>query len=292
MEDRFIPRSSSLTYRRPLQRHSGSRICRSIHSGRLLRRLSCHGFRCKCNRYLFDRVCRRRTGGAPNTNSETATPSMEADGILDHAAAEAMHMSDELPKKVSRKTWAMPNCFQESEEGGSQNVTRELLKIPSEEDKPRITHDARHLGPYCHHVYSTRQERQRRINAVHRSAASAKGLWKTDARYVTKRAALLAHVVGPILSGAETALHTDTVSKSFDQTIASDGRLALNGRASRKQTGEDGVVVYKAWTDEEIRRHWKPAWMKTEARVRILRWTPELSRRPLTHCQKSRSDVR
>ena len=46
---------------------------------------------------------------------------------------------------------------------------RELLKNPSDEAKPRIIHEARHLGPYCHHACSTREERQRRINASQRS---------------------------------------------------------------------------------------------------------------------------
>ena len=141
------------------------------------------------------------------------------------------------------------------------------------------------MGPYCHPAYSTRQERQRRINAVHRSAAFAKGLRKTNARYTTKRAALLAHVVGPILSGAEAVLYTDTDWTIFDQTMASYGRRALNGRASGKQTREDGQVVYKAWTNEKIRRFWRLPCAKTEARVRRLRWMQELSRRPTTHCQ-------
>ena len=93
----------------------------------------------------------------------------------------------------------------------------------------------------CH---STRQERQRRMNAVHRSAACAKGLWKTNARYATKRAALLAHVVGPILSGAEAVLHTDTDWITFDQTIASYGRRALNGRAFGQADGRKTVWWY------------------------------------------------
>ena len=54
----------------------------------------------------------------------------------------------------------------------------------------------------------------------------------------------LAHVVGPILSGAEAVLYTDTDWKIFDQTIASYGRRALDGRDSGKQTREDGLVVY------------------------------------------------
>ena len=45
------------------------------------------------------------------------------------------------------------------------------------------------------------------------------------------------------------------------------------------------MVVYKAWTNGRIRRYWKLPAQKTEARVRRLRWTQELSRRPTTHCQ-------
>ena len=56
------------------------------------------------------------------------------------------------------------------------------------------------------------------------SAASARRLWKTNARYTTKRPALLAHVVGPIPSGAEAVLYTDTDWNIFDQSISLDQR--------------------------------------------------------------------
>ena len=71
---------------------------------------------------------------------------------------------------------------------------------------------------------------------MHRRAASAKE------QYTIKRAAILAHAVRPTLSGAEAVLYTDTDWTIFDQTIASYGRRALDGRASgqadeRRRTG-------------------------------------------------------
>ena len=129
-------------------------------------------------------------------------------------------------------------------------------------------------APYCHHACSTRLERQKRTNAVHRSVASAKGLWRTNVRYATKRTSLFRHVVARL--GGKTVLLTDTDGTCSDPAMVSDGRLALNGRVSGQQTGEDGAAVYKAWTNERIRRHWKLLCVKTRARVRG---------RPLTHCQ-------
>ena len=70
------------------------------------------------------------------------------------------------------------------------------------------------------------------------NAAHRSTLWKTNARNATKRAA------------------------------------ALGGKASGKQTGEDGQVVHKA--NEKIRRFGRLPCAKTEARFR---WMQELSRR-------------
>ena len=95
-------------------------------------------------------------------------------------------------KKVTRRILVKAELLPRVRGRRSQNRVRELFKIPSDEEKPGITYEARHLGPYCHHAYSTRRQRQRRTNAAHRSAAFVTGLRKTNTRYATKRAALFA----------------------------------------------------------------------------------------------------
>ena len=75
MEDRFIPRTFALTYRRLFQRYSAGRIYQPTHSRRPQRRLPWLLDNQKGHRHLHGRIRRRFTGGAPNTrtrNSQTA----------------------------------------------------------------------------------------------------------------------------------------------------------------------------------------------------------------------------
>ena len=120
-------------------------------------------------------------------------------------------------------------------------------------------------------------ERDRRIDSVKKNAPAAFGLWKSHAGYTTKRSALIARVVGPLLSAAETVL-------KFDRTIAQYGRRALNGRATAKTQGCNGEIVNRSWSNEKVRRHWRPPRARTEARVRRLKWLQEVFERPQVHC--------
>ena len=102
------------------------------------------------------------------------------------------------------------------------------------------------------------------------------GLWAS---------ALLAHVVGPLLSAAETVLYNSSEWKKFDRTICLYARRALNGRATTKTASRDGTITYRSWTNERVRKFWRLPTAQTEARVRRLKWAQELSVRPQIHCQ-------
>ena len=129
------------------------------------------------------------------------------------------------------------------------------------------------------------KECQRRISAVKRSAPVAHGIWRKGTCYVTKRSALLARVVGPLMPAAEAVLYTSTEWKKFDKTISVCARRALNGRATRNTSRPDGTITYSSRSHENVRRYWRLPTAHTEARVRRLRWAQELSQRPQTHCQ-------
>ena len=111
------------------------------------------------------------------------------------------------------------------------------------------------------------------------------GLWRANTSYSTKRSALLAHVVGPLLSAAETVLYTSSEWKKFDRTICMYARRALNGRATTKTANPDGTIKYRSWTNERVRKFWRLPTAQTEAIVRRLKWAQELSVRPLVNCQ-------
>ena len=163
---------------------------------------------------------------------------------------------------------------------GSHLARRELTSYRAGLGEPKVVLEARHLGPYCHHQYKAHLERDRRIASVKKSAPAVFGLWRSDAGYTTKRTALIAHVVGPLLSAAETVLYGDSDWAKFDRIVAQYGRRALKGRATAKKLGCNGAILFMSWSNEKVRRHWRLPRARTEARVRRLKWLQEVSERP------------
>ena len=87
-----------------------------------------------------------------------------------------------------------------------------LTSYRAGQGEPKVVLEARHLGPYCHHQYKAHLERDRRIGSAKKSALAAFGLWRSDAGNTTKRSALIAHVVGSLVSAAETEQNGETDS--------------------------------------------------------------------------------
>ena len=118
-----------------------------------------------------------------------------------------------------------------------------------------------------------------------KSAPAAFKLWRSDTGYTTKRSALIAHVVGPLLSAAETVLHGESDWAKFDRIVAQYGRRALKGRATARTLGCNGEILFRSWSNEKVRRHWRLPRARTEARFRRLKWLQEVWERPQVHCQ-------
>ena len=164
---------------------------------------------------------------------------------------------------------------------GSQLVKRELTSYRAGPGEPKVVLEARHLGPHCHHQYKAHLERDRRIASVKKSAPAAFGLWKSAAGYTTKRSALIAHVVGPLLSFAETVLYGDSDWAKFDRIVAHYGRLSrVAPRLKRWDPTEN--ILFRSWSNEKVRRRWRLSRTRTEARVRATE----------SGNKKSRSDLR
>ena len=114
---------------------------------------------------------------------------------------------------------------------------------------------------------------------------AAFGLWRSDAGYTTKRLALIVHVVGPFLSAAETEQNGETDWAKFDRI-----KTQYAGELSRvgPQLGLRGMQrrnLFRSWSNEKVRRHWRRPRARTEARVRRLKWFQKVSERPQVHCQ-------
>ena len=216
-----------------------------------------------------------------NTQS---TPYFEARRMIKMATDEAEHLTREIAKECYAQNIGKAE-LPRLHGTGSHLVHRELNNQEEHPLRPRIVTEARHLGPYCHFKSLAHKECQRRISVANRSAPVAYGIWRTGASYVTKRFALLAQVVGPLMSAAEGVLCASAEWKKFDKTICVYARRALNGHATKKTLSPDGTTTYSSWSNEKVRRYWRLPTAHTEARVRRLRWAQELSRRPQTHCQ-------
>ena len=91
--------------------------------------------------------------------------------------------------------------------------------------------------------------------------------------------------MGPLLSAAETVLCGDSDWAKFDRIVAQYGRRALKGHATAKTLGTNGEILFRPWSNEKVRRHWRLPSTRTEARVRRLKWPQEVSERPQIHCQ-------
>ena len=131
MGDRFIPRFLAHGWR-PLQRYSASRTCRSTHSGRLVRRLPWLPDAPKAIDISTVAFADDIRVVHPIQIRETATPNKEAHRILDHAVTEAEHLSEELDKESYAQNLGKTELLPRTRGKGSQNIMRELLKIPSE----------------------------------------------------------------------------------------------------------------------------------------------------------------
>ena len=140
------------------------------------------------------------------------------------------------------------------------------------------------MGPCCHHAYSTRQERQRRINGASQRSLCPRTM--EDKRPGTQQREQHSSLTWLARFSREPKQYFSLTMTGKPSTKRSPAMVAAHSteglRASRRE--KTGVVVFKAWTNERIRRYWKLPCAKTEARVRKLRWTNELSRRPTTHC--------
>ena len=142
-----------------------------------------------------------------------------------------------------------------------------------------MTHDAHHVGPYCHHAHSTRLERHSRINAVHRSAASTKRTMEDHCQARDEESGT------PCSRGWSDSLGSrDTLTRTGNASIKRWLAIVASHSTEEHRANRQGKMVlwciYRAWTNEKIRRHWKLPCAKIEARVRRLRWTHYPSRRP------------
>ena len=214
-----------------------------------------------------------------------STPAQEAERFLAFAVKEARHLSEELKVEGYSQNLGKAELLPRLQWKGSHLVLRGMTGLRDDPLLPRVVLEARHLGLYCHYKLLAHLECQRRIRGVKNSAPVAHGLWRASTCYTTKRSALLAHVVGPIMSAAEAILYSASDWGLFDKLIAQYGRRALNGQATEKIPQPDGTTRYRAWTNEKVWRHWRLHKASTEARVRRLKWLQEISERPQVHCQ-------
>ena len=285
MGDRYIPSIFSLSCRRPLTKYAAGRIARSKDARRPLRKfpwlpgvpslidISTVAFADDIRVVHWVRISRK------------STPFLEARRIMTVATDEALQLSREIAKEGCAQNLGKAELLPRLHETGAHAVLKEMTSWEDHPSRHRVATEARHLGPYCHFKFVAHKECLRRICAVKRSAPAACGLWRANTSHTTKRSALLAHVVGPLLSAIETVLYTSSEWKKFDRTICMYARRALNGRATTKTANPDGTITYRSWTNERVRKFWRLPTAQTEARVRRLKWAQELSVRPQIHCQ-------
>ena len=285
MGDRFVPSAFALTYRRSILRYTAGRLARSVAARRLLRKLPWvqdTPSAIDISTVVFADDLRVVHPVEIKLNS---TPALETRRLMDFVVKEAGCLSGELAKEGYAQNMGKAEILPRLHGIGSHLVKRELTSYRAGPGEPKVVLEARHLGPYCHHQYKAHLERERRIAAGRKSAPAAFGLWRSDAAYTTKRSALIAHVVGPLLSAAEAVLYGDSDWAKFDRIVAQYGRRALNGRATTKTLGSNGEILFRSWSNEKVRRYWRLPCTRTEGRVRRLKWLQEVSERPQVHCQ-------
>ena len=284
MGDRFVPSAFALTYQRSISRYTAGGLVRSVVAHRLLRKLQWvedTPSAIDISTVVFADDLRVVHLVEINLSS---TPSLEARRLMDFVVKEAGTCRRNSPLRGTRRIWEKPKYFPGST-ASTHLVRRELTSYRAGPGEPKVVLESRHLEPHCHHQYKTHLERDRRIASVKKSAPAAFGLWRSDAGYTTKRSALIAHVVGPLLSAAETVLYGESDWAKFERNNAQYGRRALKGPATARTLGCNGEILFRSWSNEKVRRHWRLPRARTEARVRRLKCPQEVSERPQVHCQ-------
>ena len=193
------------------------------------------------------------------------------------ATDEALQLSWEIAKEGCAQNLGKAELLPRLHGTGAHTILKEMTSWRDHPTRPTVVTEARHLGPLCHFKFLDHKECLRRICAVKKSAVVAFGLWRANTSYTSKKSALLAHVVGPLLSAAEIVLYTSSEWKKFDRTICMYARPRRQLTQTARPLTDPGRTKGKFW---------RLPTAQTEARVRRLKWAQELSVRPLVvHCQ-------
>ena len=268
MGDRFVPSAFALTYRRSILRYTAGRRVRSVVARLLLRKLPWvedTPSAIDIPTVVFADDLRVVHLVEINLNS---TPSLEARRFMDLVVKEGGYLSEELAKEGYAQKMAKAKKLPRLHGLGSHLVRRELTSYRAGPGEPKVVLEARYLGPYCHHQYKAHLERDRRIASVNKSAPAAFGLWRMRAAPPSAPPSLRmlwCH-------SSPLTLYGDSDWAKFDRIVAQCGRRALKGRATAKTLGCNGEILFRSWSNEKVRRHWRLPRARTEARVRRLKW--------------------